>query len=192
MAIEVTEFVPSLEIFPWADTGAPDPALRGIRPMGALTAVLNDGVVPVPGAGDFQAFRSTVTLPVNYLYALQDVYLSIGGVGTAPGTDSNWELIAEMLYVDATPGNNSFEIMLPIRSAGAAMNGMSGNSWEQVYCLDCPVPRFLQKAGSVFTARFVDRTIDDIAATFNCVMSFLVFTVAQEFDAGVNTPILTR
>lgn len=192
MAIEVTEFVPTLEVFPWSDTGAPDPSRQGIRPMGNLRATMVGGVIPVPGAGDFQAFRATITLPDNFMYALQDVYCAIGGAGADPASDSNWELIANMDYLDATAGNTNTECRLPLISPGAAMHAMSGASWQQAYCLDCPVPKFLQKAGSVFSLRFVDRTVDDIAADFDLTMSFLVFTIAQEFDAGVNTPILIR
>lgn len=190
MAIEVTEFVPDLEVFPWSDTGAPDPAVRGVRPMGNLRAVIEDGVVAVPGAGDFQMFRSNTTLPPNFMYSIQDAYVSIGGVGLPAA--SNWEVLGSFTYQDATSGNNTFVCNFPLFSRGANTQGVSGLSWAQPYCLDCPLPSFLQKAGSVFSIRLINRTVDDIAITVDITLSFLVFTIAQEFDAGVNTPLLTR
>lgn len=190
MAIEVTEFLPALETFPWSDTDAPDPADRGIRPIANLRAVLEDGIVPVPGAGDFQMFRANVTLPPNFVYSLQDAYVNIGGAGLVAA--SNWETIASFTYQDATSGNNTFVCHFPLFSRGAVTLGVSGSSWTQPYCIDCPFPTFLQKAGSLFSVRLINRTVDDIAITVDILLNFLVFTVAQEFDAGVNTPLLTR
>lgn len=134
--------------------------------------------------------RATMTLPPNFVYSLQDIYVSLGGAGLPAA--SNWELLAELSYLDATAGNNSFAIILPLDSSGAVAHAISGLGWEQPYCLECTYPSFLAKAGSVYSVRMINRTIDDIAITFNIVMSFLVYTVAQEFDAGVNTPLLTR
>lgn len=190
MAQDTTEFVPILRKVSWSDTGAPDPSIRGIRPLGALSAIVEDGTVDAPGVGANSVIRSTTTLPANFMYSLQDVYCSIGGNGVPSA--SNWSNNANLLILDATPGQNNFNLHMALESPGASSFGISGNTWEHPYCLHCAVPKFIQKPGSVITLRFNNQTDDDIAATFNLILNFLVFTVAQEFDAGVNTPLLTR
>lgn len=190
MAQETTEFVPALEVFPWSDTGAPDPALRGIRPLGNLLAVIEDGAVAIPAVGANQAIRATITLPPNFMYALQDVYVSVGGAGLPAA--GQWDPLAVIMYLDNTAGDNDFQVVMPLKSEGAAMAGISTLQWVIPYCMCGPVPRFLQKAGSVLTIRLVNPNDDDIAVLFDCTLNFLRYTVAQEFDAGVNTPVLTR
>jgi len=193
MSQETTTFAPIISMFPWSDTDAPDSAIKGIRPMGNLLAIVDDGAIAIPSSGDNQAVRCDLTLPPNFMYALQDLYVGISGAGLAAA--SNWELVGGFRYQNSqggVAGTESFSALLSMTSPGATMFGVSGLTWEQAFQLQSPMPKFLQTPGSTWDLRLINLTNDDIVAQLNYVASFLMFTINQEFDAGVNTPLLTR
>lgn len=188
MAIVTTTFTPDLTVFPWSDTDAPDPGRRGIRPLGELVAVVLDGAVGAPGAGDNQHVSCNVTLPDNFQYILTDAMASVVGIGLAAA--DNWEAQAGLIVFDlgGTP--------TPLKEFAVGMSSVApwqlATSFVKAWRPDDPLPTYLLNGGTFIETSYTNLTDDDIAVVFNFVFRFLTYTVAQQFDAGVNTPLLVR
>lgn len=188
MAIETTDFTPTERIFPWGDTGAPNPTVRGLRPLGELYVNVLDGVVPVPSAGDNQNVTVNVNLPDNFVYLFMDTAVSVDGVGLA--TADNWEDLASIVLFDVSTGVvPNLEYSIGYVSAGGI--GF-GTRWIHNWRAQAPFPTYMLAGGTRVLTRFTNLTNDDIASNFNLVHRFIQYTVTQQFDAGVNSPILTR
>lgn len=191
MAIETTIFDYNLSLFPWSDTDAPDPGRRGIRPQAVLLGVIRDGVIDQPGVGDNAHVRlNLVPLPANFMYVLTDYSCSIAGTGLAAA--DNWENNATLIYQDTVGGigsSQSLEYSIGLTSIGPAQVDAA---WISTWRPTLALPTFMMAGGGNLQARFTNLTNNDVAGNLNAIVRFLVYTLTQEFDAGVNTPLLIR
>lgn len=189
MAIETTTLVPVLQFFPWSDTRAPLAGSDALRPMGELYSVIVDGVIAAPGASTNQVLRVDTTLPANFVYSLIDISMSMLGVGLA--TAGNWENLATCIIFDlsASPPVPNKEYGVNLVSDGVAQ---SDANWIQVWRPASPLPTYLYSGGSIVQTRYTNLTDNDIASSCNFIARFLQYSVAQQYDAGVNTPQLIR
>lgn len=185
MAIVTTTIVPVLTLFPWQSrTGVQDT----LKPVAELMANSRDEAITLSGTGDTQETRWSVMLPPNFTYILKDFSASIDIAAT-----NTWEDLQSLIYFDTVSGGSSqtFEYGIGLKSEGVARR-TGTTSQEQVYRPIAPLPSFMQVGGGLWTATFVDLTTEEGAANFNCTARFLVYTIAQQFDVQVNTPLLTR
>lgn len=188
MSIVLTTVVPVLSSLPWSDTGAPDPSDKSIQPMGVLQAKIRDEVIGAPGTGDNQVVLVNIQLPVNFMYSLTDIACSFRTTGLVAA--NNWEDDAVCLFFDsAGPAIiDTIEYLMGYKSQLLASNTTSLRSYQPFG----EIPKFLQVGGSTWQSVFTNNTDDDIVATMNLMARFLVFTVDQQYDVGVNTPQLVR
>lgn len=190
MASEFTIFSPALRVNPWSDTDAPDPSDRGIRPLGELLAVTREGAVDQPGVSDNAVIRVNINLPINFMYTLTDCACAVTGIGLPAA--SNWVLGGSLLYQNTVAGALGADAMEyhigMIANTAVQENGFFNVDYRPAGNL----PSFLQEGGGNWQARFNNQTDNDIAVTFDCVFRFLIYTVQQQYDAGVNTPTLIR
>jgi hypothetical protein len=185
-----TLFFPTPEMFPWSVTAAPNSAISGIKPLGAMTTVTRDGTIALTGVGDVQMTQASVVLPANFLYALTDIAVMIHQA-TLPAA-MNWESTAQLTWFDTIGGLGSSQTMEFGIGMDSTLVKENGTVCHRVYRAAGPLPTFLLVGGGSLNAVFNNLTSNDVAATFNYVARFLVYTVDQQFDAGVNTPLLTR
>jgi hypothetical protein len=164
----------------------------GLAPLGEIFAVVRDGVIAQPGVGDSANVTSNVTLPVNFMYALTDISVDIDVAGLIG--DNNWALRGTAIWFDTvgvTPSSAKLEFSVGLSSPGAIAQQSGTRAGVSFFPIG-PLPNFLQVGGGLWNFTFENLTTNDIAANFNFVARFLRYTVAQQFDAGVNTPSLTR
>lgn len=180
MARVLTTVVPTLHTFPWSGARGEGPS---IRPIAELLAFANGAAITISGVGDTQQIQVLVTLPVNYTYAW--VYANAAIVGAGAKTADNWEDDAALNYTTS----GTFVATSWI-SAGASEQ--TGN-WVKSFRLpEGTLPNTLLRGGDPVASQFMNLSTDDIAVTFSMTLRFLVYTVVQEFDTAVNTPILVR
>lgn len=182
MAIITVTFTPALVFTPWTDApGAPkDPS-----PVGELNAGTAGGSMTLSGAGDTQEARWTVTLPANYSWVLTDVALSMQ---TATAGTNSWPDLQNAQYFD---GNTGLLYALGLISDGV-MVGQGSLAEIQAYRLRGDKPTFMQKAGAIWQFTLVNLTAEEPVGIFNAHARFLAYTIDQEFDTRINTPVLTR
>lgn len=185
MAVVTTTIVPALTIFPWTDLEGTKP--DNIQPIGELMANTRDGAITLSGTGDTQEARWVVTLPPNYSYVLQDYSASIN-ISAA----NTWEDLQTLIFQDTggAAGTQTFEWGINLKSEGVT-RGPSTVIQIQTY-RPLAYPKFQMRGGGVLQSTFVDLTTEEGAANLNATARFLIYTIAQQFDTSVNTPLLVR
>lgn len=189
MAIELTQITPELAMFPWADTGAPDSSDKSLRPLGVLQAKVRDTTIAVPAAGDNQVVSVTTVLPVNFMYVLTDIAAYMRTVGLVAA--NNWEEFAGLLFFDSAGPAIIDTIEYPM-GYNSTLTGASNLTANRAWIPFGPLPKFLQVGGSTWNSVFTNNTNDDISGNLNFMARWVVYTVSQQYDAGVNTPQLIR
>lgn len=189
MALVQTTFTADTRRFSFSDTDAPDPAVPGYRPLGQLLMNVVDGAVPLSAAGDTQEIVCDFTLPSNFQYVLMDARAKIDGLGAVAA--DNWNNLGGAIYTSIVGQFASplYEAGFEWLSQGASLNA---TRWDKFWRPVGELPKYQLTGGGSWTNRFDNTNAEDIAVVFNFQMWFWVYTIAQEFDALVNTPTLVR
>ncbi len=186
MAIVTTSIIPTLTYFPWADRGGV--IEESIQPVGELIANSRDEPVTLSGVGDTQELRWNWTLPPNNSYVCIDLTATIN----IPAAANTWEDVNSLIFFDTTElAAQTFEWGIGLISDGVAHQAGTVNQGK-FYRPASPLPTFQQNAGGSWQAAFVNLTTNEPAANFNGTARFLVYTIGQQYDAAVNTPLLIR
>lgn len=187
MAIVVTALVPDLVVFPWESRGPPIDQ-KSVQPFGVLQAKIRNSVVAGAGTGDNQVLTVTTALPANNMYVLTDIAAYIRTVGLVGA--NNWEPDAHLLYFDSGGPLIADTIEYPMNYSGNL--SQTNTTSVMVWTPFAPFPTFLEVGGSTWVSIFTNLTDDDISGTFNFMARWLMYTVEQQYDANVGTPLLTR
>jgi len=184
MAIITTTIVPILGLFPWSDATGQQ---RTVQPIAELVAAINQGSVAATGAGDTQFLIADFGLPPNFSYVLTDASAMIR-VPSLPALH-NWDVLAGCVLLDPESAAPRKRYSLGFESPGAHQFSTTASDLD--YVLHNKPPTFQTRDGFFFI-RFVNVTENDLSAELNMTFRFLVFTKSQEYDSGVNSPLLTR
>lgn len=187
MTLIVTTVTPELTLFPWTrGTGEGDSVL----PVAELQANKRDAAITLSGSGDTQECRTSVNLPANNVYLLKDISCSM----QVDGFTNTWENIASLIYQNTISGGaytQTIEYAVDMISEGSSIY-QGGTKNVKAYRPIAPLPTFFQEGGGFWILNLNNNTLEEPVAEFNVTWRFLVYTVAQLFNARVNTPILTR
>lgn len=187
MAIVTTTLIPELTFVPWTEVGHEHVGIESNpKPFGELIANTRDGVITLSGVGDTQEVRWSITLPPNFSYVLKDLAVSVAVDGT-----NTWPAQANLVFFNTSAeAPQTFEYGLGMTSEGLSLGTTVTEARH--YRPAGPLPSFMQLADNVWQIVVVNATLQEPVANFNGVGRFLMYSIAQQFDTSINTPLLTR
>lgn len=194
MATEQTLVAPEAMVFPWQ--GLNDPSREiSVVPRSEVRFQVTDGVITASGVGDDQELIVQMTLPVNFSYAVSEVFMRI--LPNSADATNNFSDVAEMVVADSGPSATR-EIGTFMPSAQALTSAPIQNVGG-IRCYSWPVlPKVIFKPQSsagvpIFSQiRVTNDTDNDGTYNFDLFARFYTFDVDQSLHYAVNTPVLER
>lgn len=187
MANILTEFTPDGVVFLFNRT--PNVANK-YQPRGRVTFIEAAGAIAAKIATNTGTVRTSITLPRNYAYVLDQLHLTVQINELLGEVDSveNYEEFGTYLL---TPGTE-LELFDSVKGSAAGqttLNTKTAKTWrgENLYRLP-----FFNDFGAAPTLEF-DLSDSDIvnataAGNFWCNISFLMYDIEQAYDSAMNAP----
>lgn len=194
MATTQTLVAPEPLVFPWQ--GLDDP-LREISvvPRSEVRFQVTDGVITAGGAGNDQELIVQMTLPLNFAYAISEIFVRILP-NTADATN-NFSDVAELVVTDSGPAaTRAIGTFLPSNQA-LSSEPIQNIGGIRCYCWSClPKVIFKPQASAgvpIFSQlRITNDTDNDGTYNFDLFARFYTYDVDQSLHYASNTPTLVR
>ncbi len=192
MATVITAPVPLITYQPYAGIADVDAVVTSI-PRGHVEVSTFGAAIALSGAGDNQLLRMSVSLPVNFAYAMVDIMASIQA---SAGLLVDFEDDALMRLEDGLLTARTVIYDLQMTATGVGTIG-SGPLGIKVYAPVHSVPNLIIKPSGPtqpvsFLFQVFNPNVEDIAYTFNFYAKFLRFDIDQTLHFGVNAPVPVR
>lgn len=188
MALITTTFTPDAITQPF--TIFPEPITRfSAMPRAEVHYDIIGGSVTLSGVGDQQAIEVLCFLPVNFAYAIVDLFMDLCIAGTAANT---WDRSARCSFNNANVGR-TISVIFP---AQAAEDSNTVNS-QCLQWVPSTLPKIVQAAPPGINDPFLHVGIENSelnkgAGTFNFFARFLQYDIEQWHHAEVNDAKLIR